>query len=102
MSEGPLVASSGGQHESEWTHLLGAAFKHLLIVLAISPAQVGLQPLRRLVGQLDAVLQQADGQGPLQQRRRLGREEQPACRKEGSSEAASMQAGICCSLWNRA
>ena len=65
LFEGLLLASSGGQHESERMHLLGAAFKHLLIVLAISPTQVGLQPLRRLVGQLDAVLQQADGQGPL-------------------------------------
>ena len=75
LSEGLLLASSGGQHEGEGTHLLGAAFKHLLIVLAISPAQVGLQPLRRLIGQLDAVLQQADGQGPLKQRRRLSRKE---------------------------
>ena len=52
-------------------NLLGTALQHLLIVLAICPPQVGPQALRGLIGQLDAVLQQTDGQCPLQQWRRL-------------------------------
>lgn len=47
--------------------LLGAAFQHFLIVLPISSAQVGAQALRWLVGQFDAILEQTDWQGPLQQ-----------------------------------
>ena len=52
-------------------YLLGTAFQHLFIVLSICPSQVGAQALRGLIGQLDAVLQQTDGQRPLQQWRGL-------------------------------
>ena len=47
-------------------YLLGAALQHFFIVLAVGPAQVGSQPLRWLIGQFDAVLQQTDRQSPLQ------------------------------------
>ena len=57
----PVHAASAGSR-----YLLGAALQHLFIVLAICPPQVGAQALRRLIGQLDAVLQETDGQGALQ------------------------------------
>ena len=66
-----VSVESATRHNNHSAHLFGTAFQHLLIVLTIGPFQVGAQALRRLIGQLDAVLQQADGQSPLQQWRRL-------------------------------
>lgn len=57
---------------SRCAYLFSTTFQHFLVVLAIRPSQVGAQALGRLIGQLDAVLQQTDGQSPLQQRRWLG------------------------------
>lgn len=48
--------------------LLGAALQDLLIELTIGTPQVGLQPIRGLIRQLDGVLEQRDGQSPLQLR----------------------------------
>ena len=61
----------------EVVHLLSTAFQHFFIVLSIRPSQVSTQALRRLIGQLDAVLQKTDGQGTLQQWGWLCRQEQP-------------------------
>ena len=38
-------------------HLFGATFQHLFIVLTIGSSQVGTEAFRRLIGQLDAILQ---------------------------------------------
>lgn len=66
------MSGDGAWAIGRWgANLLGTALQHLLIVLAICPPQVGAQALRGLVGQLDTVLQQTDGQCPLQQWRRL-------------------------------
>ena len=69
----PIVTCALGMmtHWYKLNYLLGTAFQHLLIVLTIGSAQVGTQALWRLIGQLDAVLQQTDGQRALQQWRRL-------------------------------
>ena len=61
------VLAATGAVGRKWTHLLGTALQHFLIVLAVCSAQVSSQALRWLIGQLDTILQQTDGQSPLQQ-----------------------------------
>ncbi len=56
--------------------LLGARLEHLLVELAVGATEVGLEALRGLVGQLDAVLQEGDGQALLEGGRGLGGEEE--------------------------
>ena len=47
-----------GKDDGPELSLLGTALQNLLIELAIGSTQVGLEAIRRLIGQLDGILQQ--------------------------------------------
>jgi hypothetical protein len=76
----------------QFTHLLCTAFQNFLIELVVCTAQVWPQALRGLVGELDAVLQQANGQAVLQGWGRLSRQEQPAEAAAAAGGSTAMSA----------
>mmetsp|Transcript_10302 Transcript_10302/g.22116 ORF Transcript_10302/g.22116 Transcript_10302/m.22116 type:complete len:1096 (-) Transcript_10302:3570-6857(-) len=76
LQQGCMEVAEGEDDGAELS-LLGAALKHLLVEQVVRTAQVGLEALWWLVGELDAVLQQGDGQPLLQGRRGLRTQEQP-------------------------
>ena len=57
--------------------LLSTRLQDLLVEVVVSTAQIRAQPLRRLIGQFDGVLEKGDWQPTLQCRRRLSGQEEP-------------------------